>query len=65
MNSLACKDMGMDCNFVATGSTADDVKKKSMVHAQKVHADVLKTMSSPAQMAEMQKMMDKAVKQTA
>jgi predicted small metal-binding protein len=65
MKSLACKDMGMDCDFVATGNTVEEVKQKAMAHAQVVHADILKTMSSPAQMAEMQKTMDKIIKQTA
>jgi predicted small metal-binding protein len=66
MKSLACKDMGMDCNFVATANTEEEVKQKAIVHAQKVHADIFKSMSStPAQMAEMQKAMNKAIKQLA
>jgi len=31
---FACRDMGMDCDFVATGSTVDEVKAKAMAHAQ-------------------------------
>ena len=59
---LACRDLGMDCDFVATGSTVDEVKTKAMTHAQAVHTDVLKTMSSPAQMAAMQKQMESVIK---
>jgi len=59
---LACRDMGMDCDFVATGSTVEEVKSKAMAHAQAVHADVLKTMSSPAQMAAMDKQMESIIK---
>jgi predicted small metal-binding protein len=65
MKSLACRDLGMDCDYISTGNTVEDVKQKAMAHAQVVHADVLKTMTSPAQMAEMQKLMDKMIKQTA
>ena len=65
MKSLACKDLGMQCDFVATGNTVEEVKQKAMVHAQKVHADILKTMSSPEQMAEMNKTMDKMIKEIA
>ena len=54
--------MGMDCDFVATGSTVQEVKAKAMAHAQAVHADVLKTMSSPAQMAAMEKQLESVIK---
>ena len=57
---LECRDLGMDCDFVATGSTVDEVK--AMAHAQIVHADILKTMSSPAQMAAMEKQMESVIK---
>jgi predicted small metal-binding protein len=53
---LECKDLGMDCDYVVTGKTVEEVAQKAMVHAQRVHADVLKTMSTPAQMAEMEKL---------
>ena len=46
----------------ATGSTVDEVKTKAMAHAQIVHADILKTMSSPAQMAAMEKQMESVIK---
>jgi len=59
---FACRDMGMDCDFVATGSTVQEVKAKAMAHAQAVHADFLKTLSSPAQMAAMEKQMESAIK---
>jgi predicted small metal-binding protein len=59
---FACRDMGMDCNFVATGSTVEEVKQKAMAHAQVVHADVLKTMSTPAQMAQMEKQLESVIK---
>jgi predicted small metal-binding protein len=52
----------MDCDFVATGNTVAEVKANAMAHAQAVHADVLKTMSSPAQMAAMEKQLESAIR---
>jgi len=62
MYSFACRDMGMDCDQVITGSTAEEVARKAMAHAQEKHADVLKTMTSPAQMAQMQQQLQGAIK---
>ena len=28
MKEFACKDLGIDCSFVATGNTVDEVKKE-------------------------------------
>ena len=54
MKQFACKDLGMDCNFVASGETVDEVKMQVLEHAQIVHADVVRSMSStPEQMVEM------------
>ena len=45
MLKFECKDLGMDCNFVATGTTAEEVKKKAVAHAQTVHKDLLAKMT--------------------
>jgi predicted small metal-binding protein len=42
---FSCKDVGVDCNFVATGETAEDVKEKAFAHAGVVHAAMLKNMN--------------------
>ncbi len=44
MFKFPCKDVGADCNFVATGKTVDEVKKKAFDHAAVVHADIMKGM---------------------
>jgi len=46
MLKFECKDLGMNCNFVATGNTVEEVKKKAMDHAQTVHKDLLAKMTS-------------------
>jgi predicted small metal-binding protein len=52
------KDMGAsDCNFVATGQTAVEVKNKMWAHAAKDHKDKLASMSDQDK-AKMQKMID-------
>ncbi len=62
MPKLACRDMGIDCEHVMTGATVAEVKQKAMAHAREVHPEVLKSMSSPAQMAEMDKLMESKIK---
>jgi predicted small metal-binding protein len=63
MKTFACKDMGMECDFVATGATAEEVTRKAMEHAQIVHGEMLKQMTStPAKMAEMQQALAKSIK---
>jgi predicted small metal-binding protein len=37
--------VGGDCDFVATGETAEEVKMALFVHAQKAHKDMLASMS--------------------
>jgi predicted small metal-binding protein len=45
MLKFACKDVGLKCDFVATGATAAEVKEKAFAHAGVVHADILKPMN--------------------
>ena len=42
----------MDCDFVATGETAEEVKENAFAHAEVAHADILKSMSQE-QLAEL------------
>lgn len=58
MKSLSCKDLGgMDCNFTATGNSADEVKQAMFAHAQSAHPEVLASMT-PEQMQEVTQRMD-------
>lgn len=45
MLTFACQDAGVDCNFVATGETVEEVKTNAFAHAGVVHADLLKSMT--------------------
>jgi predicted small metal-binding protein len=45
MLKFACKDTGVDCDFVATGETVEEVKENAFAHAGVVHAEILKTMT--------------------
>jgi len=49
--------MGTNCDFVATGNTADEVKKKMMDHAMMEHKDMMANMNEQKK-GEMMKMMD-------
>ena len=51
MEKFACKNLGLDCDFVAEGATKEEVMKMAMEHGSVVHADMMKDMT-PEQMAE-------------
>lgn len=51
MEQFACKNLGVDCDFVVTGETKEEVLKKAMEHGSVVHADLMKSMT-PEQLAE-------------
>ena len=61
MLKFACKDVGLECDFVATGSTAEEVKQKAFAHAGVVHADMLKGMSQD-ELAQLTTAVDGAIK---
>ena len=54
MLKFQCKDLGIDCSYVATGNTVEDVKKSAVAHAQTVHKDLLAKMT-PQQIEDMYK----------
>ena len=37
MKTLKCKDVGVDCDFVASGKSEEEVMKKAAEHARKDH----------------------------
>jgi predicted small metal-binding protein len=54
MLEFACKDIGLNCSYVAKGNTLEEVKKQAMDHAQVVHKDFLDKMT-PEQKVELDK----------
>ena len=61
MLKFACKDVGLKCDFVATGATAKEVKEKAFAHAGVVHAGMLKTMNKE-EMAKLTKTVEANIK---
>ena len=45
MLKFACKDTGVDCDFVATAETVEEIKEKAFAHAGVVHAEILNSMT--------------------
>ena len=45
MLKFTCRDVGVECDFVATGATAEEVKEKAVANAGVVHADMLEAMN--------------------
>jgi predicted small metal-binding protein len=35
--TVSCRDVGMDCNFVAKGETNDDIMRQAAEHARTAH----------------------------
>jgi predicted small metal-binding protein len=60
MEKFACKSLGIDCNFVATGATKEEVMKKAMAHGGTVHADLMKNMTKE-QSAQFAKRLEAAI----
>ena len=63
MLTFACKDTGVDCDFVATGETVDEVKERVFAHANVVHAEELKSMTEE-QLADLTKTVEANIKST-
>lgn len=61
MLKFACKDVGLECDFVATGATAEEVKQKAFAHAGVVHAGMLKNMNKD-EMAKLTKTVEANIK---
>ncbi len=45
LKRLGCRDLGGDCDFVATGETPEQVKKALFDHAAKEHKEILEKMT--------------------
>ena len=52
---LGCADVGMDCPFSVTSETEEQVMEHVMMHAGKVHADKMASMSDEDKAALMDK----------
>ncbi len=39
MKTLSCRDLGVDCDFTATGKTDEETMRKLKEHVSQVHPD--------------------------
>ena len=56
--TLACKDIGVECSYVARGETKDTLMADAGKHAKGVHGYTDEQLSDP----DMMKAVDKAIK---
>jgi predicted small metal-binding protein len=49
---LACRDMGIDCNYVAKGKTESELMKKAIKHGKEVHGYTDEQLNDPKMMKE-------------
>ena len=64
MITLSCRDMGIDCDYVATGETEELVRNMLHVHAARAHAELSQTLS-PEQARELDAQMKSMMKREA
>ena len=60
MEQFACKTLGLECDFVATGATKEEVMEKVMAHGGTVHADLMAGMNEE-KMAEFGQCLEAAI----
>ena len=50
----SCKSMGLNCPFIVTGETLEEVTKKALEHVQETHANDFNSIHSPAEIERME-----------
>lgn len=45
MMKYACKDLGLNCSYVAIGANKEEVLKKAIRHGGTAHGDMMKKLS--------------------
>jgi len=61
MNKFECKEMGIDCDFVATAPTQEEVLDLAMTHAVEAHGELFKDLT-PEQSDEMNAKLESLIK---
>ena len=62
MLKFECRDMAINCDFVATGKTKDEVIGLALEHALEAHEDLLASLS-PEQAADVNNLFDAVIKE--
>ena len=60
MEQFACKSLGLECDFVATADTKEELMAKVMAHGGTVHADLMAGMNEE-KMAEFGQSLEAAI----
>ena len=58
--TLACRDSGVDCDFVARGETEEEVLAKGATHVKEVHGYTDEQLNDPKFQEEIKKIIKKA-----
>lgn len=61
MEKFACKELGVACDFVATGATKAEVLQKALQHGGTAHADLMVGMTKE-QSADFAKKLEASIK---
>jgi len=61
MFKVGCRDVGVDCDYVVTGATFEEVQEKVFAHAGVTHAEMLKGLTGD-EMAQLTKTVEANIK---
>jgi predicted small metal-binding protein len=59
MKKLACRDVGLDCDFVIEGVSAKEVQDKAQQHAFEIHAIKPEEMTSEMKVKIIENILDR------
>jgi predicted small metal-binding protein len=62
MKTLACKDMGVECDWVGKAETSDELVKMAKDHAMEAHKEYWDSTMSKMSDEDMKKMMEPMMK---
>ncbi|MFC2021027.1 DUF1059 domain-containing protein [Chloroflexota bacterium] len=57
--TLACRDSGVDCDFVAKGETVEEVMQNGVAHVKEVHGYTDEQLNDPKFQEEITKLIKK------
>lgn len=51
----SCERMGLNCPFMLTGETLEEVTQKALEHVREIHANDFNSIHTPAEVEQMEK----------
>jgi predicted small metal-binding protein len=62
MIKYSCKEMGLNCFFVAKGETLEEVTRMALEHVREKHVDDFNLINTPAEIEQMEKALTRSLR---